>query len=91
LLYTYYCKDIQILLVLENAELLIGYIIFADTSKNCVHLYYPEYFDYLETLSENGGVQLRLCAFTRVSTTTAPLVSTVTCYMTQLQVTNFIL
>jgi hypothetical protein len=57
----------QILLVLENAELLVGYTIYADTSKDCVHFYYLKYFDDLETVFENRGVQLRLRAFTRAS------------------------
>jgi hypothetical protein len=32
--------------------LLVGYTIFADTSKNCVHLHHLKNFDDLETVSE---------------------------------------
>jgi hypothetical protein len=32
--------------------LLVGYTIFADTSKNCVHIHHVKNFDDLETVSE---------------------------------------
>jgi hypothetical protein len=53
--------------VMTYLLLLVGFIIFADTSKNCVHLHHLKNFDDLETASEIAWAQLRSHAFTRAS------------------------
>jgi hypothetical protein len=71
--------------------LLVGYTIFADTSKNCVYIHDVKNFDDLETVSEIAwGLAALVCIYNGLTACTAPSVSTLAGYMTLLQVPNFI-
>jgi hypothetical protein len=72
--------------------LLVGYTIFADTSKNCVYIHHVKNFDDLETVSEIAwGPDVLICLYKGLTPCPAPSVSTLAGYMTLLQVLNFIL
>jgi hypothetical protein len=71
--------------------LMVGYTIFADTSKNCVYIHHVKNFDGLETVSEIAwGPAALVCLYKGLTACTAPSVSTLAGYMTLLQVPNFI-
>ncbi|KAK2409155.1 hypothetical protein QL285_044604 [Trifolium repens] len=71
--------------IMTSLLLLVGYTIFADTSKNCVHMHHMNNFDDLETVSEIAwGSTALVCLYKGLSTCTAPSVSTLTGYMTLL-------
>ncbi|KAK2402896.1 hypothetical protein QL285_052382 [Trifolium repens] len=66
--------------------LLVGYTIFADTSKNCVYIHDVKNFDDLETVSEIAwGLAALVCLYNGLTACTAPFVSTLAGYMTLLQ------
>jgi hypothetical protein len=72
--------------------LLVGYTIFADTSKNPVHIHHVKNFDHLETVSDIAwGPAALVCLYKGLCVCTAPSVSTLAAYVTLLQVTNFII
>jgi hypothetical protein len=71
--------------------LVVGLTIFTDMSKNCVQVFYLEYFRDLLTVSELAwGPAALTHLYKHLSATTTLKVITVTCYMTLFQVTNFI-
>jgi hypothetical protein len=71
--------------------MLVGCTFFADNSKNVVHLFYLEYFEDLVTVSELAWGSVALThLYKGLSTTTTHKASTVSGYMTLLQVTSFI-
>ncbi|WJX62688.1 hypothetical protein P8452_47654 [Trifolium repens] len=66
--------------------LLVGYTIFADTSKNCVYIHHVKNFDDLETVSEIArGPAALVCIYRGLTACTAPSISTLAGYMTLLQ------
>ncbi|MCI05639.1 serine/threonine-protein phosphatase 7 long form-like protein, partial [Trifolium medium] len=66
--------------------LLVGYTIFAGSSKNCVQLWFAQYFDDLELANTYAwGASALAFLYNGLSATNTPKWTTVTCYMTLLQ------
>ncbi|MCI39482.1 serine/threonine-protein phosphatase 7 long form-like protein, partial [Trifolium medium] len=71
--------------------LLVGYTLFADTSKNCVHLYFVRYFEDLELVSQYAwGASALAFLYNGLSATNLPKTKVITGYMTLLQVTKVV-